>query len=107
MKRFFIHLATPGNLLAVASFWFSVWLYRALICCVLGSLIGLCVAPVTKLLFFEHLSWATVMRGGAITGFQYAGLWSSAISLAWVVMDRRAILAHARRFLLLERAEPR
>ena len=92
-------LAKLGNHLAVGGFWFSVWLYRALLFTLLGGVVGLLVAPITKVLFFKNATWGGVMLGGFIHGLEYAGIWATAVALVWVVMDRKQVMTVACRDL--------
>ena len=91
MKHLFTTLARIGDPIALAGLWFSAWLYRALLVALAGGIMGLLIAPVTKVLFFKTSAWAVVLKGGFVTGCEYAGLWATAVALVWVVMDRSRI----------------
>lgn len=95
MKALITQLAKLGNFLAVGGFWFSVWLYRALLFVLAGGCIGVLVAPIAKVLFFKQSSWGDVLLGGFVTGLQYSGLWATAVALVWVIMDRKQVLQTA------------
>lgn len=95
MKALIIQLAKLGNYLAVGGFWFSVWLYRALLFILAGGCVGFLVSPIVKVLFFKQSSWGDVLFGGFVTGLQYSGLWATAVALVWVIMDRKQVLENA------------
>ena len=95
MKALITQLAKLGNYLAIAGFWFSVWLYRALLFILAGGCIGFLVSPIVKVLFFKQSSWGDVLLGGFVTGLQYSGLWATAVALVWVILDRKQVLGTA------------
>ena len=95
MRRWCGAIITFGNRLAVGGFWFSVWLYRALLVTLTGGLVGLLLSPLFKLIFFHNTSWGACAKGGFITGCEYAGIWATGIAMVWVIMDRKHIGAMA------------
>jgi hypothetical protein len=99
MRRWFGKIVSFGNYLALGGFWFTVWLYRALIVTLMGGIVGFGVSPLVKLIFFPGSDWMRIVRGAFITGCEYAGIWAAGVAFIWVIMDRHRIKAVGLRLL--------
>lgn len=100
MKKTWLSLIKVGDYCSVAGFWVGVWLYRVLLITLLGGIVGVLVTPFTKLLFFEETPWLELIGGAFRIGCQYANMWSIAIAMIWVVMDRKEIMGRTSRFFI-------
>jgi hypothetical protein len=91
MTRWFGKIVTFGDYLALGGFWFTVWLYRALLVTLMGGIVGFGVSSLIKMIFSPASGWMNLLTTGFIVGCEYAGIWATGVAFIWVIMDRHRI----------------
>jgi hypothetical protein len=92
MQQTLLKILDFGTIVGVCGYWLSIWIYRALLICLLGGCIGVLLTPLLKLVFFQNRDWLLLFQQSFTIGFQYFGVWAGGVSVVWLVMDRKRIM---------------